>query len=701
MLAIHQSKKYNSNVQIENLSFKLFFIIFFLFLTLKAQEQPILFFEEQLESILEATPEADAEMIEEVLKYKIEKKIIFINSANKDEWRSLDILTEEQIEKILNYRKKYGNFLSIFELQAVGLPLEVLKQLRLYCRLEDNSLDSWKLKNFKKGKQELHFRYTRVLEPQEGYRKIDKNGNEKPIEKRYLGSPDAVYFRYRYQWPQHLSMGFSLSKSPGELVFKNPYYNKGFDFYSAHVMVQNLFFVKTLLIGDYQALFGQGLNFYSTFGTGKNTQVLQIDKAKEGFFPHTSFNEYQFLRGVAVDFQLPKNFSWAVFTSFRKKDANILTSEDEEEEILGTIYTTNEHNTISSIERKNQLAEWLIGSHLYYKTRTLKWGFTSYYLQLDYPIEVSDKLYKKYDFSGREHFNVGTDFRWTLKNFYLFGEIGFTKNASFAFLLGSILALHPQLSVVAVVRNYQKDYHSFYAQAFGEGTKAQNQQGIYLGFVWDFLTKLQVQSYWDVYKIPWLTSKNPAESIGLDYFVQLNYTYKKRQLMYFKYRYRQKEITETIENAKVFKTNPAHEWRWNVDYNLGKDWQGQNRVEVRYQPNLVEEKTWGYAFFQDFTWKKKSFPFSVSVRYVLFYTSFDTRVYAYEKDIPSAYPITYYYDKGHRFYIYGQYKLKKYLDVWLRYDLTYYTDKNLISSGYKEIRGQIQSEVKLALRYRI
>jgi hypothetical protein len=663
--------------------------------SLLAQEETAL--EAQIESILESNPDADVEMLEEVVHYYL-KNPISINRANLEDWMQLPFLSPIHINKILHYRQTYGDFLHIYELQAVGLPKDILQELRIYCTLDEKILVPLTWKNLKTGKQSIELRYTRKLEKQEGYRTIDKNGNEKALKSRYIGSPDAFALRYRYRLNNRLSFGFTVSQTEGENLFNNPYYKYGFDFYAGHLMFQNVSIVKTLIIGDYQALFGQGLNFYSAFGMGKSTQVLMTEKNKEGIYPHTSLNEYQFLRGLALELKLPKYFSLFLFASYKFKDAGITEDTVSQVDLLGSISNSNNHNTVNSLEKRHQLQEWLLGSHLSFKYKQLKLGITGNYLNLGLPILPAEALYKKYDFSGKHHFNVGFDFRWTIKNFYVFGEYGMSQNAGFAAILGVLAVLHPKLTATLVLRNYEKDYHTFYAQSFGEGTNPRNQRGIYTGFVIDFNEKWQAQTFLDVFQNPWLTSYFPAQSTSFDYLLQLNYSYKKKQLMYWKYRYKQKETTFTEDRIAFFSAEPAHEFRWNVSYALTTFWQAQSRVEVKYRPNLKEEP-WGYAFLQDIKFKPKSFPLSATLRYVLFYTTYDTRVYAYETDIPSAYPIVSYFDKGHRFYLFLHYKILRGLDCWARYDISYYPDRETIGSGYSEIRGSTKSEFKIALKY--
>jgi hypothetical protein len=63
-----------------------------------------------------------------------------------------------------------------------------------------------------------------------------------------------------------------------------------------------------------------------------------------------------------------------------------------------------------------------------------------------------------------------------------------------------------------------------------------------------------------------------------------------------------------------------------------------------------------------------------------------------------VYSIPFYYDRGSRFYAMVQYRVRKGIDIWLRYSQTLYSNVNVISSGLDEIDGNTKSEVKMQLR---
>jgi hypothetical protein len=91
---------------------------------------------------------------------------------------------------------------------------------------------------------------------------------------------------------------------------------------------------------------------------------------------------------------------------------------------------------------------------------------------------------------------------------------------------------------------------------------------------------------------------------------------------------------------------------------------------------------------------------SFSGRLAFFKTDdYDSRQYAYEKDMLYAFSIPAYYDTGTRHYLMARYNLTKDLKMWLRWSQTRYAKLDKISSGLNEINGNKRSEIKAQVMY--
>ena len=78
-----------------------------------------------------------------------------------------------------------------------------------------------------------------------------------------------------------LQAGFVAEKDAGE-PFWNAYH-KGYDFYSAHLFLKDINWLKSLAIGDYKMSFGQGLVISNDFSPSRTAVVAQAERRTNGF----------------------------------------------------------------------------------------------------------------------------------------------------------------------------------------------------------------------------------------------------------------------------------------------------------------------------------------------------------------------------------------------------------------------------------
>jgi hypothetical protein len=242
----------------------------------------------------------------------------------------------------LRHIDKNGKLITIYELQGIaGFDLQTIQKILPYVRVNDNFNSShFTLKEmFKNGQNTVLFRYGRILEQQTGFTDIDSAALFNSQNSRYIGSPDKLYLRYRFNYGTNVSWGITAEKDQGELLFKKnqrfdyDWYNQGLNANSSmvnwahlqnrnrvlifiqHILfVKNIRFVKAIAIGDYQATFGQGLTMWSGLAFGKSADVMNVKKSAIGLRPYTSVDENRFLRGAATTVAI-KRFEATAFVS--------------------------------------------------------------------------------------------------------------------------------------------------------------------------------------------------------------------------------------------------------------------------------------------------------------------------------------------------------------------------------------------------
>jgi hypothetical protein len=689
--------------------------------------------QQQLENIAENSEneEADYTNLLDALNYYKEHPIN-LNKASREDLQELQLLSDIEINNLLRHIDKNGKLITIYELQGIaGFDILTIQKILPYVRVNDNFNSShFTLKEmFKNGQNTILFRYGRILEQQTGFTDIDSASLFKSQNSRYIGSPDKLYLRYRFNYGTNVSWGITAEKDQGELFFKKnqrfnyDWYNQGlnanssmvnplgsytkpqsgFDFYSAHLFVKNIRFVKAIAIGDYQATFGQGLTMWSGLAFGKSADVMNVKKSAIGLRPYTSVDENRFLRGAATTVAI-KRFEATAFVSRKQVDANVSdTLETGEISTISSLQETGYHSTLGEIADKHTITQTIYGGNISYKGKRLTVGVTgvNYELSTDYTRALS--TYNQFEFSSRQNANVGIDYNFVYKNFNFFGEQSMSQNGGLAFLNGAFVSLDPRLSLTMLYRNYQKNYQSMLSNGFAENTMAANEKGFFVGINAKPFKKISLSAYYDRFEFPWLKYQVNAPSTGNDYLAQINYTPSKKFDVYLRVRSRNKFKSTSIDDDIDFivplkQTN----YRLNLSYSILPSLKLKNRVEL-IDYKLDNNKTQkGYVVYQDISYSKLGVPFSVTLRYALFQTDdYNSRVYAYENDMPGAYSIPAYYYKGSRFYVLLDYNVTRNIELWIRYSQTVYDNRKTISEGsLTEIQGNTRSEIKVQIRFK-
>lgn len=618
-----------------------------------------------------------------------------INTAKKEDLEKLVIIDENQILELERYIKIHGPLLSIYELPLVkGWSKEdiflILPFIKVIPALEEKKRTFANYLQY--GKHEMLFRYQQIFEEQDGFTK-DSLGNS-----NYLGSPQQLYLRYRYSHTDKYSIGITAKKDRGEEFFIGNN-SRGFDFYSGHIFLKNMWKFKSIALGDYQMQIGQGINFWKGFGFRKSAFSTSIMRNSRGLGAYTSANSNNYLRGGAFELEFWK-FSLTSFFSYDLKDAT--TDSTLTEEVITSISNTGLHRTINEVNKRERFTEMVVGNYIQFKHASFSVGAGVYYSKYNLNFQQGSQSYDLYDFTGNYQLNGGFDYKLRLGNVFLFGELGLDKDFNYALIQGletSVNGFHFSMSY----RDYSKGYNNFHSNAFGENTLAKNERGFYLGMQGALFGKFSFNTYFDVYQFPWLRYNVDAPSWGFDGITQINYTPSYNADIYLRYKLSQKAQNSLINDLY---TEPQvevmqHNVRLHAVLKVLPSVSLRSRIEATFIARPDANFRWGFLIYQDVNWQPKKLPISASARFAIFRTDdFDTRLYAYENDLLYNFSVPFYYNKGIRWYINFTYKPAKGLSVALRLSQFIYPEEETVGSGYDMIDGITKTEMKIQVRYR-
>ncbi len=643
-----------------------------------------------------ADAEIDFSILYEDLLFYLENPID-LNTATREDLEKLQFLNDFQIEGLLKYQRNIGVFHTIYELQLVqGFTkidiFRILPFVTIHVKKQTTIPDVKRV--LAHGGNTLFLRTQSVIEEPAGYSELS--------EKRYDGNRMRYYAKYQFKYKKNVNAGFTMEKDPGEAFWVDSL-PKGFDYYTAHVELRNVGMFKTINLGDYQAKFGQGLTTWTGYGSGKSSYISDIRKKHDGLRKYSSSDENMFLRGVGTTVRL-KDFEFSVFGSYKNIDGNIDTTEYDDEVIATSYQTTGLHNTFNTRQDRKSVSELIYGGNLTYRYNNLRVGATYFNYQFGIPLQKADRVYSYYDFRGDRNTNYSIDYQYSWHNFYFFGEEAMSANGGKAFLNSMLVSVAPQLSMALLHRHYDPDYYAYYAAGFGEKSKTNNETGMYIGAEIYPLRTWKVSAYYDTYSFPWMLFRTHAPSNGVDYFAQADYSLSRNVDMYFRYKTETAFENQSDESTGVedLASTRKQMFRYHISYGVSKNLTLKSRIEVaKYTKSNLPDET-GFMMYQDVEYRTPALPLDISFRFAMFDSDYNARSYAYESDILYAFSVPSYSGRGVRSYLTVKYTIiEDFLDIWLRYGIFHYEDREVIGSGMDEVLGRNKSEAKIQIRMKL
>lgn len=663
-----------------------------------------------IESLIEeiaadSDEELDYSTIYDDLHFFVENPLN-LNEATEEHLDKLRFLDDLQTAEILKYRQMHGDFKTIYELQLLEtFDSESIKKLLPFVTIKasktDNSISLNKV--FKYGRHQIFTRTQFFLEPMKGYNIPDSVIQENPDKSRYLGDPMKYYFKYKFQYRDRVQWGITAEKDPGEQFFEG-IQKYGFDYYSGHLQLNKIWKFKTIVVGDFQAQFGQGLALWTGMGMGKSSYVLNIKKKTKGLRKYSSTDENQFMRGVGTTMQFG-DLRLSAFGSYHKIDGNISmldTMDLDDVQQVSSFQITGYHRTPSEIEDRRSIGQTIYGGNISYAGNWFKTGLTFVHYNFTADLNRDLKPYQLYEFQGSTNSNLGWNYEFEYKKLQIFGETAISQNGGLATVNGLIVPLAHQVSFVSLYRNYSPGYQAYFSGAFAEGSNTYNENGLYMGLVVHPYKKFKISSYIDSYTFPWLKFRlNSPQTNGLEYLTQIDYNPSRNVSMYIKYK---KEIKPENTSQEVYLNYPVDKetwsFRYHISFQINRNLTLRNRIEFSGY-NKEEENVNGFMAYQDIKFVPNKLPLTMYFRYAVFDAPYNARIYAYENDVLYAFSVPGYFYKGFRTYLTLKYDITSKLTFWAKYSQFNYTDRDVLSEGsLNEIDGSTKSEVKLQLRYK-
>jgi DNA uptake protein ComE-like DNA-binding protein len=659
--------------------------------------------EQELERVIERSESSESmdnfSTIEDAFLIRTGQKLN-INTATYEELMAGGLFSDLISTSIISYRKNYGAFKSVNELQSVyGMDRDAFLAVLPYITIDENISNSTKsfASLFGSGKHQILTRYRLPIQKAEGYI-ADTLGNTK-----YLGNNQTLFLRYRYAYANLLSYGFTIEKDAGEKLWNKDVRSK-FDYLSGHLFIAQRKWLYALALGDFQANWGQGLISWQGYGIGKGGDPIRIKRNGKAIQPHASANEILFYRGVGSTLKFGNVYITGLF-SYRKRDANVIFTDTLEDDLdnISSLQTSGYHRTPSELADRYSVHVMNAGTRIQYRGTRMNFGGNFLYTRLDKPLQTSDELYNKYDFRGQTLLNGSVDYSYLFNKWHIFGEAAINNNDyGFAVVNGAMVKPVPGVSLSILHRYYSPKYYSLYGDSFSENSTPANENGMYIGATFSPIKNFKVESYFDFFVFPWLKfGVDKPNTNGIDIYTQLTWTPVRSTRIYTRIRYETKDANVSDPEAIIDYVAPikALHTRLHIDFNPNAQWSLRTRFEYSQYDDSFNPKEKGYLLFQDIGWETKKSVFGLNTRFCIFETdSYNSRIYTYESDVLYAFSVPAFYGRGYRFYLMTKFRITSHMDLWLRYAQTYYPDQSTVGSGFDLLNSNQRSEFKAQLR---
>lgn len=625
-----------------------------------------------------------------------------LNTADFDSLKILFFLSDNQIDNILIFRKKYGVFLHPNELLlVVGIGWRDLENIRPFITLGNVSLKDRMTVVSKHIRQETIGRVRTTLPFSEGYQDYSPGDFKKQWEylrkqdSRFHGPPLGALVKYKITSGDYLQMGLTLENDAGEAWFSRDQ-KAGFDFLSAHLSVTTSHLVRKFILGDFRLQWGQGLVAWGGFASGKSSIAVGNEKSGKGFVPYTSTDENNFFRGIALSMSPLRNLTSDLFFSVKKTDGNLWQNDTlQEEALIASLYQTGFHRSNTECRKKQNLRELSTGVSVRWNTNYFKAGVNTVYYNFTPYLDIGDALYQQYGDAGSGRYLVSVDYKTGFQNIYLFGETAVSNNGTLATVDGLRFS-SPKVAFCLLYRRYDKKYVSHYAGGFGEYSNTSNEEGFYFGADIAPIKDLKLNVYYDWFRFFSPRYNASVPGAGKELLCEISYTPGIfGHVLFIKNEAKPENLTSVNSVSRT-----KNEYRYQFNYTSGKLLELRTRLSFsQYQKAGKKEK--GYMIFQDVIFTTRKADFKTQFRLARFDTdSYNSRIYAYENNVLYGYSFPAFMDRGWRCYLNLSWKPFKIMTFYLKSGFTVYPDKEHLSSGVMQVEGNRQFDVTLQVRAR-
>ena len=599
-----------------------------------------------------------------------------INTATREELMQLPFLTDRQIEDIHAYVYMHGPMQTLGELQLTGsLDYATRQLLRQFVYAGDIPEKREKLKLedvLKYGRSELVARMDIPLYVRDGFRYHSQQELERYPNRAYMGCRLAHSIRYSFNWHNRIRFGITADEDAGE-----PFFGKncaGYDFYSPYLYLKDLGALKEFALGNYKAQFGHGLLLGGGFSVGKSMALSSMSRQTQGLKPHSSTQEYGFLRGTGAA------VGWGHTTFTLLAASTPMDATLKGDTLISSFKEDGYHRTGLEWSKKKNVTLHTFAANIRYSYRGLRFGMTALTESLSLPYKGRDS------FSG-----VSADCSVNRARYAFTTELALLDSKP-ALIASQTFRFAGDWTLNMVLRHYSPGYMALHSNAMAEGG-VQNETGLLTGFTHNS-RKVKLSGYADLFIHPNPRYGASERSNGMDLRLEADWKPGRRDGFYATARFKSKQKDCKYTGQLEYCLTGRYRLRWTHACSNGAELRTQ-LFYVRYD-FIAEPISNGYALTQSYSHSLFNERLDLNVTAAAFYTeSYDSRVSVYESGLRYAYNFMSLYGKGGRLSMTVKYKMADGLQLNLKAGGTWYTDRDEISSSQQRIASNHKEDISV------
>lgn len=622
----------------------------------------------------------------------LEQNPMNLNSVTRDQLEIFPLLSINQANAMADFLEKNRPIYTVFELRNVYMLDYATVELILpffYVGELVQKREPFNAGEFvKHSRHTLQMRLDKTLNKRAGYGSFSDSVLAKYPNRKYVGEDFYHSLKYSISYRDKFQAGIVGEKDAGEPFWKTNY-KKGYDYYGFHLMLRDVGKLRLLALGDYRLSFGQGLVLNNDFMLGKSFFSSNIIRQTNLPKRHFSTAESGFFRGAAAVVRL-HNVDITAFYSNRLIDANVSTEEE-----ITSFKTDGYHRVPLDFKKRNNTREQVMGANVNYRANRFQIGVSGLHHAYNRIYNPTLRYYNAHYWRGNESVNLGVDYSYRFSKFKIAGETAHSENGTFAHI--HILEYyHSSLASFSLLyRNYPSTYQAMYAKAFADGSRIQNESGLYLGTTFHPLARVTVSMYADVAKFPSPKYNTQGPSSVIDMYSIATYSFSRNTFLEARYKFKQKEKNTKYPDDKTTVVLPyqTHKMRLRYVNTLLSGWYFRTTLDlasyqVQYFPN-----EFGYMISQNFGHRGNKKVQGDGFLGYFSSDSFDARLYSYERNILSTFYMPSFYGKGVRGALSVRWNIQNNLSFSVKASQTRYFNRDVISSGTEQIDGNTRTDI--------